>query len=94
MKISSLASLTPKASLLASKETERLKQYSKCSCLVIFGLRFPKDQSSETTVEITNSVKDILINQLQIDPDELNMELDKVHRLRLSSTKIQQRKQY
>ena len=46
-----------------------------------------KNKSSKTAAETSNSVKDILINQLQKDPDELDMELDKVHRLPLSSSK-------
>ena len=53
---------------------------------MISGLSFAKNKSSETAAKTTTSVKYILINQLQIDPDNLNMELDKIHRLPLDST--------
>ena len=46
-----------------------------------------KNKSFKTAAETSNSVKDILINQLQKDPDELNIELDKVHILPLSFSK-------
>ena len=74
-------------SKLFSKEIKQLKQYSRCSCLMISGLSYAKNKCSKTAVKTTNSVTDILINHLEIDPDELNMELDKVHRLPLNSVK-------
>ena len=80
-------------SKLLSKEIEQLKQYSRHSCLMISGLSFAKNKSSKTTAKTTNSVKDILINQLEIDPDKFNMELDKVHKLPLSSTKKTQHRE-
>ena len=55
-----------------------------------FGLS--KNMSSKTAAETTSSVKDILINQLQIDIDELNLKLDKVHRLALNYTKTELKK--
>ena len=63
-----------------NKEIKRLNQYSRCSFLMVSGLSFQKNKSLETTAETTNSVKDILANQLQIDPDELNMKFGKAHR--------------
>ena len=61
---------------------------------MISDLIFAKNKSSETATETSNYVVDILIQQLQIDPDELNMEFDHVQRLALNSTrsKIQHRK--
>ena len=72
---------------LLSKEIKQLKQCSRCSCLMISGLSYAKNKCSETAAKTTNSVKDILINHLEIDPDKLNMELNKVHRLPLNSVK-------
>ena len=60
---------------------------------MISGLSFAKNKSSKTTAKTTNFVKDILINQLEIDPDKFNMELDKVHKLPLNSTKKTQHRE-
>ena len=57
-----------------------------------FWFQFYKDKSSETTAGTTNSVKDILINQMQVYLDELNLELDKIHRLSLNSIKAHHKK--
>ena len=38
---------------LLSKEIERLKQYSRCSCLMISGLSFAENNSSRTAAETT-----------------------------------------
>ena len=61
---------------------------------MISDISFRSNTSSKTAAETTNSAKDILINQLQIDGDELIIELDKVHRLPLNSTKTQYKKQH
>ena len=60
---------------------------------MISSISFRSNKSSKTAAETTNSAKDILINQLQIDRDELITEPDKVFRLPLNSTKTQNKKQ-
>ena len=88
----SSAIIATNTSELLSKEIEQLKEYSRRSCLMSFGISFPKNNSSATAAATSNSVKDFLINQLQIDPEELNIKPDKVHKLPLTSAKTQYKK--
>ena len=88
----SSAIIATNTSELLSKEIEQLKEYSRRSCLMSFGISFPKNNSSATAAATSNSVKDFLINQLQIDPEELNIKPDKVRKLPLTSAKTQYKK--
>ena len=77
---------------LLAREVDRLKQYSRRSCLVISGVKLPEGKSKETAAETTEKVKELLSGSLHIDPTELNNEIDKVHPLPLTNKQKQTEK--
>ena len=79
------AFLSKRTSELHAREVDRLKQYSRRSCLVISGVKLPESKNKETAAETTEKVKERLTDSLHIDPPELNNKIDKVHRLPLTN---------
>ena len=86
------ALLSKRTSKLLSREVDRLKQYSRQSCLVISGVKLPEGKNKETAAEATEKVKELLTDSLHIDPTEFNNEIDKVHRLPLINKQKQTEK--
>ena len=79
------ALLSKRTSELLAREVDRLKQYSRRSCLVISAVKLPEGKNKETEAETTEKVKEFLTDSLDINPTELNNEIDKVHRLPLTN---------
>ena len=86
------ALLSKCTSELLAREVDRLKQYSRQSCLVISGVKLPEGKNKETAAETTEKVKELLTDSLHIDPTEFNNEIDKVHRLPLTNKQKQTEK--
>ena len=86
------ALLSKRTNELLAREVDRLKQYSRRSCLVISGVKLPEGKSKETAAETTEKVKEVLSDSLHIDPTELNNEIDKDHRLPLTNKQKQTEK--
>ena len=86
------ALLSKRTSKLLSREVDRLKQYSRQSCLVISGVKLPEGKNKETAAEATEKVKELLTDSLHINPTEFNNEIDKVHRLPLINKQKQTEK--
>ena len=86
------ALLAKRNSELLAREVDRLKQYSRRSCLVISCVKLPEGENKETAAETTEKVKELLTDSLHIDPTEFNNEIDKVHRLPLTNKQKQTKK--
>ena len=86
------ALLSKCTSELPAREVDRLKQYSRQSCLVISDVKLPEGKNKETAAETTEKVKELLTDSLHIDPTEFNNEIDKVHRLPLTNKQKQTEK--
>ena len=86
------ALLSKCTSELLAREVDRLKQYSRRSCLVISDVKLPEGKNKETAAETTEKVKELLTDSLHIDPTEFNNEIDKVHRLPLTNKQKQTEK--
>ena len=68
---------TNKSELL-KMEVDKLKQYSRRFCLVMFGVEVPPNKSTESAEE---KVCRIIETNLDISREDFDYELDKVHRL-------------
>ena len=86
------ALLSKRTSELLAREIDRLKQYSRRSCLVILGVKLLEGKNKETVAETTEKGKELLTDSLHIDLTELNNETDKVHRLPLTNKQKQTEK--
>ena len=62
------ALLSKCTSELLAREVDRLKQYSRQSCLVISDVKLPEGKNKETAAETTEKVKELLTDSLYIDP--------------------------
>ena len=63
---------------MLSTEIDDLQQYQRRHCIVIDGLR---TSLNETRNQVTEKVEKVLAESLQFDPEEVNYQIDKCHRI-------------
>ena len=81
-------------SKLSKIEVDKLKQYSRRSCLVISGVELPPNKSTESAEETEKKVCRIIETNLDISREDFDYELDKVHRLPPNKKSSDKKKQH
>ena len=76
--------VTKNVNTLLSTEIDDLQQYQRRHCIVIDGLR---TSLNETRNQVTEKVEKVLAESLQFDPEEVNYQIDKCHRIGPIETK-------
>ena len=76
--------VTKNVNTLLSNETDDLQQYQRRHCIVIDGLR---TSPNETSDQVTEKAEKVLTEKLQFDPEEVNCQIDKCHRIGPINTK-------
>ena len=69
---------------MLKNETDDLQQYQGWYCIVIDRLR---TSLSETTNQVTEKAEKVLTENLQFNPEEVNYQIDKCHRIGPINTK-------
>ena len=69
---------------MLSNEIDDLQQCQRRHCTVIDGLR---TSPNETSDEVTEKAEKVLTEKLQFDPEEVNYQIDKCHRIGPINTK-------
>ena len=82
-KLQSELYLTKNVNTLLSNEIDHLQQYQGRHCIVIDGLRTSPNEASD---QITKKAEKVLTENLQFDPEEVNYQIDKCHRVRPINT--------
>ena len=70
--------VTRNVNKLLSREVDDLQQYQRRACVILDGIT-PSEH--ETTEEITKKVKNVMVKNLNFSEEEVDIELDKCHRL-------------
>ena len=83
--------ITTNTSDLLKLELEKLKQYSRRSCLVIPGVELPRNKTSEKAEETETKVWELFSCELGVNEYDFDYELDKAHRLPINSTESTRR---
>ena len=81
LEVQSCNLIATNTSELLKMEVDKLKQYSRRSCLVISGVELPPNKSTESAEETEEKVRRIIETNLDISREDFDYELGKVHRL-------------
>ena len=83
-KLQSELYVTKNGNTLLNNETDDLQQYQKRYCITIDGLC---TSPSETSNQVTEKAEKVLTENLQFNPEEVNYQIDKCHRIGPINTK-------
>ena len=70
--------VTRNVNKLLSQEVDDLQQYQRRACVILDGIT-PSEH--ETTEQITKKAKNVMVKNLNFSEEEVDIELDKYHRL-------------
>ena len=72
---------------LLKLDPDKLKQYSRNSCLLISGVKLPQNKINENAEETETEMGKLFSRKVGLNEDDFEYKQDKVHTLLLKSTK-------
>ena len=76
---------------LLKVKIDKVKQYSRRSCLVISGVELPENKTSEKGEETETKVQEIISRELGNKENDFDYQMDKVHRVPINPTESTRR---